>query len=72
MINQEFKALRRKYQVLPNFGICCRELRGSELGVFAHASTVSALLIMPLFAFMAQLCIAPNMLEKSNDILSRD
>ena len=27
MINQQFKALGRKYQVLPNFGICCRELR---------------------------------------------
>ena len=28
MINQEFEAQERKYQVLPNFGICCRELRG--------------------------------------------
>ena len=27
MINQEFKALGIKYLVLPNFGICCRELR---------------------------------------------
>ena len=26
MINQRFKALRRKYKVLLNFGICCREL----------------------------------------------
>ena len=28
MINQEFKALGRKYQVLPTLGICYRELRG--------------------------------------------
>ena len=27
MINQEFKAQRTKYQVLPNFAICRRELR---------------------------------------------
>ena len=26
MINQEFKAQGTKYQVLPNFGISCREL----------------------------------------------
>ena len=26
MTNQEFKALGRKYQVLPNFGICSKEL----------------------------------------------
>ena len=26
MINQEFKAQGTKYQVLPNFGTCCREL----------------------------------------------
>ena len=25
MINQQFKAVGRKYQVLPNFGIVCRE-----------------------------------------------
>ena len=28
MINQEFKAQETKYQVLANFGICCRELGG--------------------------------------------
>ena len=28
MINQEFKAGGRKYQVLPNFGLCCGELGG--------------------------------------------
>ena len=44
-INQEFKAQGKQYQVLPNFGICCRELRGSMLGVFAHACAVSALSI---------------------------
>ena len=26
MMNQKFKARGRKYQLLPNFGICCREL----------------------------------------------
>ena len=30
MINQEFKALERKYQVLPNFGICSWELKGAQ------------------------------------------
>ena len=43
MINQEFKALERKYQALPNFGICCRKLGGSKLRVFVHACAVSAL-----------------------------
>ena len=43
MINQEFKAQGRIYQVLPNFGVCCRELGGSKLRDFAHACAVSAL-----------------------------
>ena len=43
MINEEFKALGRKCGVLPNFGICCRELGGSKLRVFVHACAVSAL-----------------------------
>ena len=30
MINQEFKAQGTKYHVLPNFGICCRELGGGS------------------------------------------
>ena len=30
MINQEFKAKGTKYQVLPNFGMCCRELGGAQ------------------------------------------
>ena len=34
MINQEFQVLGRKYQVLPNFGICCRELRGLKVTSF--------------------------------------
>ena len=37
MINQEFKTQRTKFQVLPNFGVCCRELGGSKLRVFVHA-----------------------------------
>ena len=38
-----FKAQLRKYQVLPNFGICCRELEeGSKLRVFVHAYAVSS------------------------------
>ena len=34
MINQEFKALQRKYQVLPNFGICCKEQRELKVANF--------------------------------------
>ena len=41
MKNQEFKAERTKYQVLPNLGSCCRELWGSNLQVFAHACAAS-------------------------------
>ena len=40
------KTLGRKYQVLPYFGICCRELGGSKLRVFAHACTVFALSVL--------------------------
>ena len=43
MIKQEFKAQGTKYQVLQNFGICCRELGDSKLPVFAHVCEVSAL-----------------------------
>ena len=43
MMNQELKAQRRKYEMLPNFGICCRELGDSKLRVCAHACAVSAL-----------------------------
>ena len=32
--NQEFKAQGTKYQVLLNFGICCRELRGPKVTSF--------------------------------------
>ena len=35
MINQEFKAKGTKYQLSPNFGICCRVLRDSKLQVSA-------------------------------------
>ena len=45
MINQEFKAKGTKYQVLPNFKICCRELGGSKQRVFAHACAVCTLSI---------------------------
>ena len=34
MINQEFKARGRKYQVLTKFGICCRELGGLKVASF--------------------------------------
>ena len=44
IINQGFEAQRRRYQVLPRFGIWCRELMGGlKLRVFAHACAVSAL-----------------------------
>ena len=36
MINQQFKAIGRKYQVLPIFGICSRELGGSNLQFTAY------------------------------------
>ena len=42
MINQGLAAQGRKYELLPNFGFCCKELGGSKLRVFGHASTVSA------------------------------
>ena len=41
MINQELKADGRKYQVLPNFGICYEEL--SKLRILVHANAVSTL-----------------------------
>ena len=34
MINQEFKAQGTKYQVLTNFGFCCRELAGFKVTSF--------------------------------------
>ena len=40
---QDFKVIGRKYQVLPNFGICCRELGGLKLKIYAHACAVSVL-----------------------------
>ena len=44
MINQDdFKAYRRKCQMLPGFGFFCRELGDSELRVFMHACASSAL-----------------------------
>ena len=43
MINQEFKAQGREYQVLPNFRVCCRVLGGSKVRHFGHVCAVSAL-----------------------------
>ena len=43
MINQEYEAYGRKFQVLTNFRICCSEQGGPKLRVFAHACAVSAL-----------------------------
>ena len=39
MINQEFKVLKTKYQLLPNFGVCCRELVGEAMSfcAFEHS-----------------------------------
>ena len=34
MLNQEFEAQERKYQVLPNFGICCLKIDGLEVTSF--------------------------------------
>ena len=47
MINRGFKALGRKYLVLPNFGICFRELRELKVTNFAHTCAVSALSLIP-------------------------
>ena len=35
--NQEFKALGRKYPVLPNFWICCWEQRGLKVKVLSES-----------------------------------
>ena len=56
MINQEFKGQGTKYQVLPNFGICCRELGGSKLRVFAHVCAVSALSVGVKFYHNGRFC----------------
>ena len=50
MMEQEFKAKGTKYQALPNFGICFRELGGLKVTSFAHARAVSALSIHPVYA----------------------
>ena len=42
MINEEFKAQGTKYQVLLDFGICCRELGGLKLLFGEHACADSA------------------------------
>ena len=34
MKNEEFKAKETKYQALPNFRICCSELRGLQVASF--------------------------------------
>ena len=34
MVNQELMTLGRKHQVLPDFGICCRELTGLKVASF--------------------------------------
>ena len=49
-INQEFKTEGTKYQVLPNFGICCRELGALKVTIFAHECAVSALSSITLIA----------------------
>ena len=59
MINQEFKTQGRKYQdqVLPIFGICCREQGGSKLRVFSHVCAVSASSIYRIITLM-RLCMS--------------
>ena len=42
---------RKKISSLPSFRICCRELGGSNLRVFAHARAVSAPSVSPKFHF---------------------
>ena len=47
MMNQEFEAQGRKYQLLPNFGISCTEQRGLKVTSFAHAC--ESPLLYPLY-----------------------
>ena len=54
-INQEFKIQGTKYQVLPNFGICCRQLAGLEVTSF-HACVLS-------FCSVGQSLVFPAVLD---------
>ena len=49
MINQEINAQGRKYQLLLNFWIRCKELGDSKLRVFEHACAVSAIPVKSWF-----------------------
>ena len=49
MINQQFKIQETRYQVLPNFQVCCREQGGPKVTSFAHVCAVSALSKMNSF-----------------------
>ena len=51
MINQELKALGRKYQMLPNFGSVAKGQGGSKLQVFAPVCEVFALPLWHLLLF---------------------
>ena len=46
MIDEEIMALGTKHQVLPNFGICCRELGWLKVTNFVQACAVSTLSIL--------------------------
>ena len=60
MLNQGLKDKGTKYQVLPNFGMCCRELGGSKLRVFAHACAVSDLAEQHASSFLICFSVARN------------
>ena len=57
MISQEFKALERKYRVLPNFGICCNETRKLKVASFC-ARVRSFCSVPPVHKKVAQFFLA--------------
>ena len=64
MINQEFKSQGTKYQVLPNFGICCYKLQVTSF----HASvrnfySVALFIILEVSEFLENFQIE-NQLKK--------
>ena len=65
MINQGFQTLGRKYQLLPNSGICCRELRGLKVTSFracvrSFCSVTTASIVIPRTVML--LCSFTNLM----------
>ncbi len=49
MMSQELKAEGRKYQVLPNFEICCWDLGGLKVKNFHKCTAVPAVILTGLY-----------------------